>query len=107
MPRGTRRAGTNRIESIDGDGRLLVATFDAPEDALELEATAFAGDSGGPALIEAEDGAWEVAGVLALVDTGDDDRVGNYGDVINMSRVSTYVDWIRETLRVSDGDTSR
>lgn len=106
MPRGTRRAGTNRIERLETDGRSLMASFDAPERALALEATAFAGDSGGPAFIEV-DGDWEVAGVLASVDTGDDERVGNYGDIIQMTRVSRYVDWIRGTLAGERGGENR
>lgn len=99
LPRGTCRAGTNRFDTAALNGNQLRATFDAPksENATEVEVGLLGGDSGGPMLIQV-DGSWKVAGVASLLDSGDDELIGNYGDVLLATRVSRYADWIRDTM---------
>jgi len=102
-PSRARRAGQNRVERVDLEEAHLIARFDAPDEALELEAGPCLGDSGGPALVRlpGADGepAWHVVGVLALIDDGDNDRVvGEYGEEFGMTMVAFYADWIRETI---------
>ena len=99
IPRGKRRAGTNRFERVALEGKLLHATFDTPDSgaATDLEAGVFGGDSGGPMLLKVGK-QWRIAGVASMSETGDDDLVGNYGDVIIATRVSRYADWIRNTI---------
>lgn len=36
--------------------------------------------------------------MIAEVDTGADERLGNYGDVINLTRTSRYLEWVRATM---------
>ena len=97
-PTRKKRAGWNRVERLIEDKALLMARFDAPGQGHELEGSPCVGDSGGPALIpeqEGEDVHWRIAGVIALVDDVDDDRViGIYGDEFGLTRVSAYQDWI-------------
>jgi hypothetical protein len=103
-PTRRRRAGWNVMERLDADKDLLIARFDDPDTALELEAGPCIGDSGGPAMIrvQGEEGApdtWHVAGVIANVDDADNDGViGEYGDEFGMTIVASYVDWIEATL---------
>ena len=104
LPTRERRAGWNTVERFELETGLLIARFDAPGEALELEAGPSVGDSGGPALIRiAGDGqappTWHVAGVLAQADDMDEDRIiGEYGEEFGMTLVAAYVDWIRETI---------
>lgn len=74
------RQGYNRIDR--DDGRWIAYTFDAPPDALPLEATGGSGDSGGPMLIAVGD-AWQLAGVAAWkrgVVEGTQVRPGKFGE---------------------------
>lgn len=98
------RAGMNAISRRDDEKNLLLAQFDSPDDALELEAGPCIGDSGGPLLIRVEGkddepDTWHVAGVMAHVDDADEDLIiGEYGDEFGMTSVLAYVDWLEEML---------
>lgn len=97
--RGTRRAGTNRFDEAIVNGRILVSTFDAPSSktVTKLEAGGFGGDSGGPMFLKVGD-EWQLAGVAALGESGEEDLLGDYGDRLMATRVSMYAEWIRETI---------
>lgn len=91
------RQGFNRID-VD-DGRWLAYTFDAPPDALPLEATMGSGDSGGPMLIAVDD-AWQLAGIAAwkrAVVEGTEIRQGKYGESSIGVRLQHYAEWIEST----------
>lgn len=98
-PRRTNlRQGENRID-LD-DGRWIAYTFDAPPDALPLEATMGSGDSGGPLLI-AVGGAWQLAGLAAwkrAVVEGTEIRQGKYGESSMGVRLKHYAAWLAETM---------
>ncbi|MFG0275737.1 MAG: S1 family peptidase [Phycisphaerales bacterium] len=98
MARGVKHAGTNRIERVDTSRNELVMNFSAPDDdgATEHEASAFAGDSGGPLLARSENG-WSVIGVMGLVDTGSA-NLGRYGDETLATSVAAIRDWIEAHL---------
>ena len=102
-PTRERRAGWNVIDRFDAEAGLLYADLDGPGDGLDLEAGPCIGDSGGPMLIRVEgvDGmpdAYRVAGVLALIDDTDQDRiVGEYGEDFGMTSVLRHLAWIEET----------
>lgn len=91
------RAAHNRVETADE--RWLTFVFDAPDspNVLPLEGAGGAGDSGGPALIE-KDGYLYTLGVSSHSRSaeGPDDL---YGMKEYYSRVSSYADWIDETIK--------
>lgn len=89
---GRRRAATNVV--VDAGPRRLFMTFDAPPDGTDLEGVGGPGDSGGPALIEVA-GVWQVAGVSSASMDG---KPGQYGVTDVYTRVSSYVDWISDTI---------
>lgn len=98
------RAGWNVCERVDEEAQLFIARFDGPDKGVELEAGPCLGDSGGPALLRVEgtDGkpaSWRVAGVIAAIDDGDEDRiVGEYGEEFLLTSVAAHADWIRATI---------
>ena len=100
----TRLQSRNVIERFDEKQGQLIARFDDPDKAIELEAGPCIGDSGGPALIRVEGegdepATWHVAGVIANIVDVDEDRIlGEYGDEFGMTSVANYADWIRETI---------
>jgi hypothetical protein len=98
-PRRTElRQGYNRID-VD-DGRWIAYTFDAPPDALPLEASIGGGDSGGPMLIAVGD-AWQLAGIAAwkrAVVEGTKLRPGKYGEASIGVRLQHYAEWIDRTV---------
>jgi hypothetical protein len=104
-PRGTKRLGYNKIDSIytDLDGvKHLRTDFDAPgtpgpSGSLgdDREAMFAAGDSGGPTFIE---GTLLIAGVHVSIVYNDPDHWPSYGDRGHDVRVSTYADWIRGVI---------
>lgn len=89
---GVLRAATNRIDRALEN--WLRFRFDAPPEGTELEGISGPGDSGGPAFLD---------GKLAGVSSGQDDRAtgkeGVYGVDEYYVRVSSYLDWIRVTMR--------
>ena len=104
-PTRARRAGWNQVTRVDAEKGLIYSTFDDGDERHELEAAPCIGDSGGPVLIRIdpeEEGAvptWEVAGVIALVDDKDEDRIlGEYGEEFGVTAVKGYARWIRKTL---------
>lgn len=88
---GRCRAVTNAV--ADAGPKRLFFPFDAPPAGSVLEGMGAPGDSGGPALIQA-DGKWQVAGVSS----GSDGKPGAYGSTDIFVRVSSYLEWIDATL---------
>lgn len=84
---------TNQIHEVDD--YWIKYRFDAPPNGTVLEGVSAGGDSGGPALIW-HDGKFKIAGVSSWQDTGDK-PLGTYGCIEHYTRVSKFVDWIRET----------
>lgn len=97
------RLGENRIDR--DDGRWIAYTFDAPPDALPLEATSGSGDSGGPMLVAVGDG-WQLAGLTSwkrgLVE-GTELRPGKYGESGIGVRLQHYAEWMARTMAEGDG----
>ena len=97
---GQIRAGTNVTERTQD--QWLMFRFDDPTTATDLEGISGPGDSGGPAFVEA-DGVLYLAGVSSHQDDRQQGRHGVYGVWEYYSRVSHYLDWIRETAGVRGG----
>jgi hypothetical protein len=90
------RAAINTIERLSP--RTLGLRIKANDEASDLQGAAAPGDSGGPLYIENASGVF-VAGVgYATDDTNADGIVGNAGDWELYIRVSTFADWIDETM---------
>lgn len=90
------RRVTNIVDVADD--YWLKFRFDAPPDGTFLEGVAGGGDSGGPALIHHEDILF-LAGVSSWQNTNDG-PLGLYGCVEHYTRVSRFVEWIRETCGI-------
>jgi hypothetical protein len=90
-----RRGATSVVERADHE--WLYFTFHDSSTATDLEGISGPGDSGGPALIEKE-GKWYVAGISVWGQPGPKGR-GTYGAKEGYTRVSSYLDWIHDTLQ--------
>jgi T5SS/PEP-CTERM-associated repeat protein len=118
-PSGTKRAGTNIIDSTDptarSNGRLLSYDFDEPGNLktyqgrdsriTDLEYMPAPGDSGGGQFINV-DGEDRLAGVTSYSTTTDfldfnPDR--EYGEYSNAVRVSQFTDWIEGNIATATG----
>jgi hypothetical protein len=103
--RNALRQGYNRIDR--DDGRWIAYTFDAPPNALPLEASSGSGDSGGPVLIAVGD-AWQLVGIAAWkrsVVEGTQVRPGKYGEASVGVRLQHYAEWIERAM--AEGDAQR
>lgn len=102
--------GPNRTDLRHGynqltvsDGRWIGYTFDAPPNALPLEATTGSGDSGGPILV-AVGSEWHVAGIAAWKRArveGTEIYPGRYGERSYGVRLGHYADWIETNISTS------
>lgn len=92
------RRAYNEISSVDD--RWFCYRFDEPSSALPLEGALGNGDSGGPALTQAE-GQWLLSGLASwkVIDghmlTA---KYGRYGQVTCNVRLSHYIDWIGRVI---------
>ncbi len=89
-----KRGVTNRVEEASAE--QLVFQFDAPPGGTDLEGIPGAGDSGGPALLEAG-GRMFVAGVSSAGQPGRDGP-GSYGAMDYFTRVSSHLEWLRAVM---------
>jgi trypsin len=99
----TMRAATNRVLRVEGT--QLVFRFDSPDDpdVTVLEGISGDGDSGGPAYL-VSNGKIYVVGVGSAQDARPVDRqLGHYGVLELYPRVSSFVPWIRETIKKNGG----
>lgn len=97
---GRLRGATNKVDGAND--HLLWWRFDAPDDdtgnATELEGISGPGDSGGPAFAE-RDGVRYLLGVSSTQSTrATAGKEGVYGVTEYYVRVSSYLDWIEETI---------
>lgn len=100
-------SGPNRTELRHGfnkinlsKGRWIAYRFDAPPNALPMEASTGSGDSGGPILVAVGD-EWHVAGITAWkrgVVRGTEVFPGQYGETCYGVRLSHFADWIKATM---------
>jgi hypothetical protein len=102
-PGGSQRTELRRAFNVitSADARLMCHMFDPPATALPLEGRIGSGDSGGPALIQAN---WrtELAGLASWGFIHGDPRVvrqGLYGQQSCYVRLSHYVGWINGVMK--------
>lgn len=93
---GGNRAAENRVEAVTD--HWLKFRFDAPPSGLELEGIRGPGDSGGPAFEKSAE-ALVLVGVSSWQDNTAQGAEGLYGVEEHDVRVSSYVDWIDETVK--------
>jgi len=90
-----RRAGSNFIDSIDRDLLICSPSRKATKDKFtNLEFIISSGDSGGGLFIDGK-----LAGVNSCVLASDKKPDSSYGDESGHTRVSKYLDWIKETVK--------
>lgn len=98
---GSLRLAMNRITDVDRRFRIR---FDDPRDsakqALALEGVPSLGDSGGPALLENENGVFLVGITVGELTTGDfsEEAQGKYGAVAVYESVNMQLDWIASVI---------
>ncbi|MGF1492664.1 MAG: trypsin-like serine protease [Microcoleaceae cyanobacterium] len=97
---GKFRLATNQITQTDGN--YLIFKFEDPESgkALPLEGVNGPGDSGGPALVETENGS-QIIGVSSrgeYPENAPDDREGRYGWTEYYVRISKMRSWIDRVI---------
>lgn len=92
---GLRRAATNRIETVKEN--WLTFIFDAPPGGTDLEGISGPGDSGGPALMTIGKTTFLV-GISSGQDSRATGKEGVYGVTEYYVRVSSYAEWIRNTM---------
>jgi len=99
MERGVKHAGTNIVDRVDKRRKELIVSFTPPgeEGATADEASAFAGDSGGPLLARVGDG-WAIVGVMASVDSKSD-NLGAYGDETHATSIGAVRSWIDRKMK--------
>lgn len=98
---GSLRLAMNRVTDVDRRFRIR---FDDPRDsaseALPLEGMPSLGDSGGPALLENENGLFLVGITVGEVETDDfsEETQGKYGAVAVYESVVSQLDWIEAVI---------
>ena len=97
-PRGTLRAGTNRIDATAPVGGTSMLRTDFDENGTDVMIGL--GDSGGAVFID-DGGTLKVAGIHSFVDSGDDEMWPTWGDKGYSVRVSQYVGWINGAIPVA------
>lgn len=98
---GIMRAATNIVDGSTSDSHFLFWIFDSPESkkVTRLEGISGPGDSSGPALIKSHD-TFMLAGISSAQSTQATNGVeGLYGVTEYYTRVSTFVEWIEQTMK--------
>jgi len=103
LPRGTKRAGQNLIDSTaDSIGlpeSIFLADFDNPtppgSGALDLEYMLAPGDSGGGWFLE-RNGQTVLVGISSFIFARDGNADSDYGDSMAATRVADYLSWIED-----------
>ncbi len=88
---GRKRAGSNIIDSIDR--HLLICTPSSTKK-TDLEFLIANGDSGGGLFIGNK-----LAGINSCVNASDKKTDSSYGDESGHTRISVFVDWIKQTIQ--------
>jgi hypothetical protein len=94
---GKRRAVTNKVD--DAGPLRIFMKFDEPPRATKYEGVGGPGDSGGPALLVENDKIF-LAGISSGSMNG---KPGQYGVVDVYTRISSYTEWIRASMRKKAG----
>ncbi len=98
---GSLRLAMNRVTGVDSRFRI---TFDDPRDnpseALPLEGVPGLGDSGGPALLDSEQGLFLVGITVGEIEGEDfsEETQGKYGSVAVYEYVALHIDWIETVI---------
>lgn len=101
-----KRAGTNVIDELRADGRLMMVDFDSPAGTdsqsgsavpTPMEFLVAPGDSGGGLFVMTEDGL-ELAGVHSFIEAPDGTLNSDYGDLSGHVRVAYFSGWIFQTI---------
>lgn len=93
---GRWRGATNTVASVLDN--WITFKFDAPPNGTDLEGISGPGDSGGPALLQA-DGRTFVIGVSSANDDAGAAGPCRYESTEYYARVSAVAEWVRETIR--------
>jgi V8-like Glu-specific endopeptidase len=88
---GVKRAGSNVIDKIERN--CLVCSVDEKRK-TELEFMIGSGDSGGGLFLDGK-----LAGINSFVSADDGKPSSSYGDECGHTRVSSYINWIKENLK--------
>ncbi|TNE57397.1 MAG: trypsin-like serine protease [Alphaproteobacteria bacterium] len=99
--KGVLRKAQNKI--VYSEGTLIKFVFDQGEAALPLEGVSGAGDSGGAAFVENENG-FSVLGISSRPE-GEFKAFGEYGIIEVYTRISYFKDWI--SLIINGDETTR
>jgi hypothetical protein len=98
---GRRRGARNVVSSVNHD--WIYFLFDTPPEGDDLEGISGPGDSGGPALLQA-DGQLFILGVGSSNDDfGQGIPTCTYGTTEIYARVSAHREWIEETMKTGEG----
>lgn len=89
---GRKRAGSNTIDHIDR--HLLICTPSYSAKKTDLEFLIANGDSGGGLFIGNK-----LAGINSCVNASDKKTDSSYGDESGHTRISVFVDWIKQTIK--------
>jgi len=97
---GKFRRARNRVHEA---GQWLSFQFDDPREsgnqALDLEGIPSLGDSGGPALLETEQGPVLMGIALGELEEGESPPVqGLYGTIQLYERISSHLEWIEQVI---------
>lgn len=93
---GQWRGATNVVTGVMKN--WITFKFDEPPDGTDMEGISGPGDSGGPALIE-RDGHTFIIGVSSANDDAGAKGPCRYDSTEYYARVSSAIDWIRETMK--------
>lgn len=91
---GKKRAGLNRIDSVDRQLLISTPSKSNSKDNTELEYMIANGDSGGGLFIDNK-----LAGINSCVMATDKVTNSNYGDEAGHIRISEFVEWIKENKK--------
>lgn len=89
-----KRAGSNKIEYIENELLICTASTKTSRNATGLEFLIASGDSGGGLFIDGK-----LAGINSSVLAVDRKADSSYGDESAHSRISSYLEWIKETMK--------
>lgn len=88
-----KRAGSNYIDKIDRDLLICTPSLKGTPRYTELEFIIGSGDSGGGLFIDKK-----LAGINSCVISDDGKPDSTYGDEAGHTRVSLFIDWIKENM---------
>ena len=102
------RAAKNKVVSADISSRELVFKFEHPDDAAccVLEGVSGPGDSGGPALVEDEHGAYAIVGISSYQHPIPPTGLSTYGAVEHYTSISAWAEWMHGVMAADASGTA-